>query len=139
LDSLEVAVGDAASDAAAAAVSAGEAAVSAQEAESAAMALGVPVVLADGATYSILNTAVVADIVCLGNATINLPTVLTPGYRYSIRVSSTASDSKVCTIVNPSHNIVGDIITVTAGDNLTLKRKDVVILDVISTTHLEII
>lgn len=139
LETLEVAVGDAGSDAAAAALSASSASKSADEAEAAAMTLGVPLILADGATYTISNSTVIADIVCLGNATINLPTTLTPGYRYSIRVSSVASDSKLCTIVNPSYNIIGDVLTVTSGNNLTLKRKDVVILDVISATDLEII
>jgi hypothetical protein len=132
LEGLEVAVGDAASDAA-------SAAESADRAEAAAMVLGVPVVLADGATYSILNTMVQVDIICLGNATINLPTVLTPGYRYSIRVSSLATEGKKATIMNPTFNIVGDVRTLVPGDNLELLPRDFAVLDVISTTHLEVI
>ena len=103
------------------------------------MAVGVPVVLADGATYSILNTMVIVDIICLGNATINLPTVLTPGYRYSIRLTSAAASTKRVLIVNPSFSIIGDYGTVTAGNNLELSPRDIVVLDVISTTQLEII
>lgn len=70
---LEVAVGDAASDAAAASASASASEESADRAEAAAMTLGVPVVLSDGATYTITPTTVQADIVCLGDATINFP------------------------------------------------------------------
>jgi hypothetical protein len=79
------------------------------------------------------------DIICMGNATINLPTVLTPGYRYSIRVSSSAASNKRALIMNPTFNILGDILTVTAGDNLELSPRDIVVLDVISSTQLEII
>jgi hypothetical protein len=132
LETLRLSVGDAAADAA-------SAAESADRAEAAAMVLGVPVVLADGATYNILNTMVQVDIICMGNATINLPTVLTPGYRYSIRVSSSAASNKRALIMNPTFNILGDILTVTAGDNLELSPRDIVVLDVISSTQLEII
>lgn len=132
LEGLEVAVGDAASDAA-------SAAASADRAEAAAMVLGVPVVLAEGATYNILNTMVQVDIVCLGNATVNLPVTLTTGYRYSIRVTSQATAEKRVVIMNPNFNIVGDLQTLTAGQNLELKPRDLVVLDVISATHLEII
>jgi hypothetical protein len=132
LETLRLSVGDAAADAA-------SAAESANRAEAAAMVLGVPVVLADGATYNILNTMVQVDIICMGNATINLPTVLTPGYRYSIRVSSSAASNKRALIMNPTFNILGDILTVTAGDNLELSPRDIVVLDVISSTQLEII
>lgn len=132
LEGLEVAVGDAATDAA-------SAALSADRAEAAAMALGIPVVIPDGGTYTIGNTTVQADIICMGNATVNLPTVLSPGFRYSIRVSSLAASDKRALIMNPSFNIIGDIQTVTAGNNLELKPRDIVVLDVISTTQLEII
>lgn len=132
LESLEVSVGDAASDAAAAAESA-------DRAEAAAMVLGVPVVLADGATYSILNTMVQVDIICMGNATINLPTVLTPGYRYSIRLSSKAAVGKTVLIMNPSFTILGDFGNIPPTDNLVLQPRDIVVLDVISANELEII
>lgn len=132
LDSLEVAVGDAASDAAAAAESA-------DRAEAAAMVLGVPVILPDGGAFTITNTMVQVDIVCLGNATITLPTVLNPGYRFSIRASSVGSAGKQVVILNPSFTILGDYGTVNPGDNLVLSPKDIIVLDVISSTQLEII
>lgn len=132
LEGLEVAVGDAASDAA-------SAASSADRAEAAAMSLGIPVVIPDGGSYTVGNATVQADIICLGNATVNLPTVLTPGFRYSIRLSSLAASDKRALIMNPFFNIIGDVRTVTAGDNLELKPRDIVVLDVISTTQLEII
>lgn len=139
LDGLEVAVGDAAADAAAASLSAAAAEESADRAEAAAMTLGVPIILADGATYAILAGTVQADIVCLGNATIAFPTPLTQGYRYSIRVSSIASAEKRCVLTNTSFNIIGDLLTLTAGNNLELKPKEIVILDVLNSTDMEII
>ena len=132
LEGLEVAVGDAATDAAIASEAA-------DRAEAAAMVLGIPVVLADGATYNILPTMVQVDIVCLGNATINLPATLTTGYRYSIRVTSQATSEKRAVIMNPIFNIVGDVRTLGPGDNLELKPKELVLLDVINTTTMEIL
>lgn len=132
LEGLEVAVGDAATDAAIASEAA-------DRAVAAAMVLGVPVVLANGATFDILPTMVQVDIVCLGNATVNLPATLNTGYRYSIRVTSQATSEKRVVIMNPNFNIVGDLQTLTAGQNLELKPRDLVVLDVISATHLEII
>lgn len=132
LDSLYLAAGNASGFAA-------EAAESADRAEAAAMTLGVPIILASGGTYSITESTVQADIVCLGNATINLPDVLTIGHRYSIRVSSTAPVGSLCIIQNPTKTIVGDILTLNPGDNLTLSPRDLVVLDVISTSTLEIL
>ena len=139
LESLEVAVGDASADAAQAVASAAEATLQADRAEAAAMNIGLPIVLADGASYTILPESVYVDLVCLGDATVTLPTSLAVGDRYSIRMSSLAAVGKLCTIVNPSYSIVGDVLTLTAGDNLQLKRTEVVILDAINTTTLEII
>lgn len=132
LDGLEIAVGDAATDAA-------SAAESADRAEAAAMVLGVPTILNDGETYTIPEESVVIDVICLGNVTINLPATLTVGYRYSIRLSSKALETDRCTIVNPNFSIIGDIATVAAGDDLELKPGELVILDVISPTELEIL
>ena len=132
LDGLQVAVGNAAVDAAIATDAA-------NKAVAAAMVLGVPVVLEDGETFDILPTMVQVDVICKGNATVNLPTTLTQGYRYSVRLSSTATATARVLIVNPTFNIVGDLLTVTAGNNLQLRPKEMVVLDVISATHLEII
>lgn len=132
LDGLEIAVGDAASDAAAAAISAAQA-------EAAAAVLGIPIILNDGEDYTITNDMVQTDIICLGDSTITLPTTLTLGHRYSIRVSSKADQEKRCDIPNSNFNIIGDLLTLSPGDGLTLKPGEIVILDVISSTELEII
>lgn len=132
LDGLEVAVGDASADAA-------TATAAAALAQAAASSVGIPIILSDGAVYNILDSSVLLDIICLGNATINLPSNLTVGHRYSIRVSSKATSDKRCTIVNPTFNIIGDILTMAPGDELELKPRELVILDTLSTTELEII
>ena len=132
LDTLQVAVGNASIDAAAAALSA-------DRAEAAAMTLGVPVIVPADGTYTLLSTTVQADIICLGNAIINLPTTLTAGHRYSIRVSSTAAPTSQCVIMNPTYSIVGDLLTLVAGDNLVLRPKDIAVLDVLNSATLEII
>jgi hypothetical protein len=132
LDSLEVAVGDAAIDVQ-------RAETAANEAQAAAMIVGVPIVVQDGDSYTIPEDTVVADIISLGNTTINLPTALGTGRRFSIRQSATAAEGVKCTIMNPNFTIVGDILTLAAGDNLELLPKDLVVMDTINATTLEII
>jgi len=132
LDGLEVSVGDAAADAA-------SAAADADRAETAAMTLGIPVYIADAGTYVISDTAENADVVFEGDGTLTLPTVLVKGRRFTARVSSTASIEKRGIIPNPSFSIIGDVRTLTAGDGLELSPGQVVVLEAISTTELEII
>tara|TARA_R110002124_G_scaffold232164_3_gene397322 strand:+ start:877 stop:1605 length:729 start_codon:yes stop_codon:yes gene_type:complete len=131
LDGLEIAVGDAASDAA-------SASISAVRAESAAMTLGIPVYVADAGSYTIVNTAENADVVFEGNGTLTLPTVLVKGRRFTIRCSSKVAD-KLVTVLNPNFSILGNKLVVTAGDDLTLSSKQLVTLEAISTTELEIV
>lgn len=133
LDSLEVAVGDAAADAAAAALSA-------QQAENAAMVVGVPVILADGENYTINDDAQLADIVCEGDSTITLPTTFVEGRRFFIRLDKKAASSKEVRIpVATGKSIIGDIGTVSAGDTLVLQPNDLIILEVVSATEVEIL
>lgn len=132
LDSLEIAVGDAASDAAAAALSA-------QQAENAAMVVGVPVVLTDGTNYTIDDAAQLADIVCEGNSTITLPTILVEGRRFFIRLDKKAVAGKEVRVPTGSYTFIGNIGTVSAGDTLVLEPDDLIILEVVSTTELEIL
>jgi hypothetical protein len=128
---LEIAVGDAASDAAAASLSA-------DRAESAAMTLGIPVYYVDGTTATIPNTAENADIVFEGDGTVVLPTTLVKGRRFTIRCSSKVS-GKLVTIGNPNFSILGNLSVITLGNDLTLTSKQLVTLEAISTTELEII
>jgi hypothetical protein len=128
---LEIAVGDAESDAAAASLSA-------DRAESAAQTLGIPVYHADGSTATISNSAENADLVFEGDGTVVLPTTLVKGRRFTIRCSSKVSE-KLVTIGNPNFSIIGNLAVISAGDDLTLSSKQLVILEAISTTELEII
>lgn len=132
LDSLEIAVGDAATDAAAAAASA-------EAAENAAMVVGVPVILPDGTNYTISDTAQLADIVCEGNSTITLPTVLVEGRRFFIRLDKKAADGKTVRIPTGTYTLIGNIGNVVAGDTLVLEPDDLIILEVVSATELEIL
>ena len=132
LAGLEVAVGDAASDAAAADASA-------VRAEAAAASMGVPTIVADAGTHVIDNAAALADVVFMGDGTLTLPTVLTQGRRFTIRVSFTASSEKLVTIGNPSFTLVGDKVSVPAGTDLVLSPGELVVLESISSSELEII
>lgn len=133
LDGLEVAVGDAATDAAAAAASA-------EAAENAAMVVGVPVILADGINYTISEDAQLADVVCEGDSTITLPTTFVEGRRFFIRLDKKAASSKEVRIpVATGKSIIGDIGTVSAGDTLVLQPNDLIILEVVSATEVEIL
>lgn len=131
LDGLEVAVGDAADDAA-------SAAEDAQRAENAAMVVGAPALVADAGTYTIDDDAEVADVIFEGDGTLNLPSALVKGRRFTIRLHTIAT-SKVVTISNPSFTIIGSKKTLTAGEDLCLLPSDLVVLEAVSTTQLEII
>lgn len=132
LDALEVMVGDAASDAAAAAASA-------QQAENAAMVVGVPVILTDGTNYTIDDNAQLADIVAEGNSTITLPTTLVEGRRFFIRLDKKATVGKEVRIPTGTYTLIGNIGTVPPGDTLVLMPDDLIILEVVSPTELEIL
>ena len=131
LDGLEVAVGDAASDAAAAAVSA-------DRAEAAAMTLGIPVYIANTGTYVISNDAENADVVFEGDGTLTLPTTLVKGRRFTVRVLSTAID-KLGLIPNPNFTIVGNKLTLSPGDGLEINAGELLVLEATDTSTLEII
>jgi hypothetical protein len=146
LDALDARATDAAADAAAAAASAQEAAdeaviavEAANRAEAAVMGAGIPEFIADGGSYTIGATQEIADLTYEGDGTLVLPTALTKGSRFAARVSSTASTGKLLTILNPNFTIVGDIQTVPSGTDLQLEPEQLVILEAINTTTLEII
>ena len=132
LAGLETAVGNAATDAAAAEDSA-------VRAEAAAADLGVPVIIADGGTHVIDNLAALADLVFMGDGTVTLPTTLVQGRRFTVRVSFTAISTKRVLIENPNFTLVGDKVSVVAGTDLELSPGELVVLESISTTELEII
>lgn len=132
LDGLEVAVGDAATDAAAAALSA-------QQAQNAAMVVGVPVILPDGTNYTIDDAAQLADIVCEGNSTITLPSTLVEGRRFFIRLDKKATAGKTVRVPAGTYTIIGNIGNVVAGNTLVLEPDDLIILEVVSPTELEIL
>ena len=145
LDDLDTQVTDAAADAAAAAasaaeavVSAGEAEVAADRAETAAMAVGVPVVVADAGTYVILDTAEVADVIFLGDGTLTLPTVLVVGRRFYVHLHLSAV-GKLVNIATGTYTITGNAGTVAPGDTLQLIEGDVVVLEVVTTSELEVL
>ena len=119
-------------------VEAAAAAASATAAENAAMTLGIPTYYADGTTATIPNTAQNADLVFEGNGTVVLPTILVKGRRFTIRCSSKVS-GKLVTIGNPNFSILGNLAVISAGDDLTLSSKQLVTLEALSTTELEII
>ena len=146
LDDLDARATDAAADAAAAAASAQEAtdeaviAVDAADrAEAAVMGAGIPEFIADGGSYTIGATQEIADLTYEGDGTLVLPAALTKGSRFAARVSSTASEGKLLTILNPNFTIVGDKQTVPSGTDLQLEPAQLVILEAINTTTLEII
>jgi len=138
LDGLETDVGTATASAQAASASADEAQQSATDAQAAAMALGVPTYVVEGGTFVIANTAVAADVVFEGNGNLTLPTELVKGRRFTIRTFSSATE-KTVTINNPNFSIVGDKLTLTSGNGITLVSGEIVVLEAISTTVLEII
>ena len=146
LDDLDARATDAAADAAAAAASAQEATeeaviavAAADRAEAAVMGAGIPEFIADGGSYTIGATQEIADLTYEGDGTLVLPTTLTKGSRFYARVSSTASEGKLLTILNPNFTIVGDKQTVPSGTDLQLEPAQLVILEAINTTTLEII
>jgi len=132
LDTLVVTVGDASTYATASAASM-------VRAEAAAQTIGAPTLVADGGSFSIANGSAVADVVFLGDGTLNLPTTLVQGRRFTTRLSFSAASTKVLTIANPSYSLIGDKLTVAAGTDLLLAPGELVILESISTTQLEII
>ena len=145
LDDFDSRISDAAADAAAAAASADEAAESADEAaeaadraENAAMLVGVPLFIEDGGSFTITDQERV-DLVFLGNGTAVLPATLVQGVRYYLRVTKDTTDDKTVTVVNANFNIIGSRLTVPAGTDLCLKPGQLVILEAINTTELEII
>ncbi len=129
---------DAAASAAEAVVSASDAETAATRAENAAMSVGVPTYIADAGSFTILDTVEVADIVFEGDGTLVLPTVLVKGRRFTVRVELGAV-GKLLTIGNPNFSIVGSKLTLTAGTDLELEAGDLVILEAINTTTLEIL
>lgn len=131
LDDLVIAVGDAASDAAAAAASA-------EAAENAAMVVGVPVLVADAATYVISEDAEVADVIFLGDGTLTLPTLLEVGRRFYVHVHLSAV-GKTVQIPTGAHTITGNKNSIPPANTLELIEGDVVVLEVVSTTELEIL
>ena len=131
LDSLEVAVGDAASDAAAAAVSAAAA-------EEAAMVVGVPIIVEDAGSYVISETAEIADVIFLGDGTLTLPTTLVVGRRFYVHLHLSAV-GKFVNIATGAHTITGNIGTIPPANTLQLIEGDVVVLEVVSTSELEIL
>lgn len=132
LDGLEVAVGDAATDAAAAALSA-------QQAENAAMVVGVPQIIPDGSSYTITSNAQVADVVFEGDGTLNLPSTLVEGRRYFVRLDKKATSDKRVLIPATTYTIIGNIGNVSPGDTLVLEPDDLIIMEVVSSTELEIL
>jgi len=145
LDDLDVRVADAEADAAAAAVSAAEAVVSAGEAEAAAdraenavMEIGLPTFIADAGSYVITAIQEIVQLVYEGDGTLTLPASLIKGSRFTIRLERLAED-KIVTIGNPNFTIIGSSQTLTAGMDLELEAADLVVLEAINTTTLEII
>ena len=133
-------------DVAAAAASAQEAVdeaaiavAAADKAEAAVMGAGIPEFIADGGSYTIGSAQEIADLTYEGDGTLVFPTALTKGSRFAARVSSTASAGKLLTILNPNFTIVGDKQTVPSGTDLQLEPAQLVILEAINTTTLEII
>lgn len=131
LDTLDGLIGDAATDAA-------NAAISANKAEAAAMTLGIPVYISDAGSYTISDSAENADIVFEGDGTLTLPTVLVKGRRFTVRLLSTAAD-KIGLISNPNFIIVGNRLTLSPGDGLEINSSELLVLEAIDTTTLEII
>ena len=131
LDGLEIAVGDAASDAAAAAASA-------LAAEEAAMVVGVPVIVADAGSYVISETAEIADVIFLGDGTLTLPTTLVVGRRFYVHLHLSAV-GKLVNIPTGAHTITGNIGTVPPSNTFQLIEGDVIVLEVVSTTELEVL
>lgn len=138
LDDFDTRVTDAGADAAAAAASAAEAETSATRAENAAMAVGIPVYVADGGTFSI-GTQEVVDVVFLGDGSVTFPENLTQGARYYIRLTRDTIAGKKVTLVNPNFSIYGSKTTVPAGTNLIVEAGQMVILEALSANELEII
>jgi hypothetical protein len=132
LDGLEIAVGDAAADAA-------SAAEDAERAENAAMVVGVPVYIADAGSYTITNSMEAANLVFEGDGTLNLPTTLVKGRRFTVRLSFKATSTKLLTIANPSFSMIGELQTISAGDNIQMSPGDLIVLEVVSATELEVL
>jgi hypothetical protein len=98
-----------------------------------------PEFIADGGSYIIGATQEIVDLTYEGDGTLVLPASLTKGSRFYARVSSTASEGKLLTILNPNFTIIGDKLTVPSGTDLQLEPSQLVILEAINTTTLEII
>ena len=131
LDTLEVSVGDAATDAAAAAQSA-------EDAQNAAMIVGVPTVIADAGTFVVAEDALLADVIFVGDGTFTLPVGLVVGRRFYIHVHLMAI-GKTVQIPTGAHTITGNIGTVLPANILELQAGDVIVLEVVSLTELEIL
>lgn len=131
LDGLETAVGDAATDAAAAEQSATDAA-------NAAMLVGVPTVVADAGTFVVAEDAPLVDVIFVGDGTFTLPVGLVVGRRFYIHVHLMAT-GKTVQIATGAHTITGNIGTIPPANTLELIAGDVIVLEVVSTTELEIL
>lgn len=130
LDTLQSSVNDAVSDA-------GTALTTAQTALDGVTSLGAPIYVAPAGSYVISDTVDNADIILEGAGTVTLPTVLVKGRRFKVRVSSPSAGTGI--IVNTNFSIIGDLLTIGAGDGLELLPGESVTLEAISTTELEII
>jgi hypothetical protein len=98
---------------------------------------GIVTYVAEAGTYTIPEDTSV-DVVFEGNGNLVLPAILVKGRRFTIRCSSKLTE-KLVTIGNPNFSIIGNLAVISAGDDLTLSSKQLVILEAISTTELEII
>jgi hypothetical protein len=133
-DSLDVI----SSDIVNASTNAASANAAALRAEEVLVSLGVPEYIIDTGTYTISDTVENADLVFQGSGTINLPNTLVKGRRFTIRMLSTVVD-KVGVIVNNSFTIIGNRLTLDPGDGIEINPGELVVLEAISTTELEII
>ena len=92
----------------------------------------------DSGTHTILDAHQDVYIVFEGDGTLVLPTTLKIGRQYIARLELGAVD-KLVTISNPNFSIVGSKQTLTAGTPLELAEGDLVILEAINSTTLEIL
>lgn len=132
LDALEVSVGDAATDAAAAQVSA-------LQAINAAAVVGVPVLVADGGSYTIDDDAEVADVIFEGDGTLVFPSAIVKGRRFFVHLMLKATGKTVSIPATASYTLKGDIGTVGPSDTLVLSPGESLVFEVVSTTEMEIL
>jgi hypothetical protein len=114
------------------------AAKSAQDAADAAMLVGVAAIVEDGGTFVIDEEALLADLIFKGDGTLTLPTVLVAGRRFYVHVHLMAT-GKTVQIPTGAHTITGNIGTIPPANTLELIAGDVIVLEVVSTTELEIL